>query len=85
MEKFSNMDEVIEERFWRIFRNFQTFTVKEISDMPIEEMKDILDWLDKCYQTDLSNLNISDSRLSEMISEIFDLRPFKIESIFLKT
>ena len=60
MEKFSNMDEVIEERFWRIFRNFQTFTVKQISDMPIEEMKDILDWLDKCYQTDLSNLNISE-------------------------
>ena len=60
MEKFSNMDEVIEERFWRIFRNFQTFTVKEISDMPIEEMKDILDWLDKCYQTDLHYLNISE-------------------------
>ena len=60
MEKFSNMDEVIEERFWRIFRNFQTLTVKQISDMPIEEMKDILDWLDKCYQTDLSNLNISE-------------------------
>ena len=29
-----------------------------------------------------SNLNISDSRLSEMINEIFDLRPFKIESRF---
>ena len=58
MEKFSNMDEVIEERFWRIFRNFQTLTVKQISDMPIEEMKDILDWLDKCYQTDLHYLNI---------------------------
>ncbi len=60
MEKFSNMDEVIEERFWRIFRNFQTLTVKQISDMPIEEMKDILDWLDKCYQTDLHYLKISE-------------------------
>ena len=29
-----------------------------------------------------SNLKISDSRLSEMINEIFDLRPFKIESRF---
>ena len=57
---FFSMDEVIEERFWRIFRNFQNLTVKQISDMPIEEMKDILDWLDKCYQTDLHYLNISE-------------------------
>tara|TARA_A100001011_G_scaffold360960_1_gene408699 strand:+ start:985 stop:1179 length:195 start_codon:yes stop_codon:yes gene_type:complete len=60
MEKFSNIDEVIDERFWRIWRNFESYTEKQISDMTIEEMKEVLDWLDKCYQTDLSNLNISE-------------------------
>ena len=45
---------------WRIWRNFESYTEKQISDMTIEEMKEVLDWLDKCYQTDLSNLNISE-------------------------
>ena len=44
MEKFSNIDEVIDERFWRIWRNFESYTEKQISDMTIEEMKEVLEW-----------------------------------------
>ena len=56
MKKFLKEDEIIEERFWRIWRNFESYTVKQISDMTIEEMKEVLDWLDNCYLMDLSIL-----------------------------
>ena len=56
MKKFLKTDEIIEERFWRIWRNFESYTEKQISDMTIEEMKDVLDWLDNRYLMDLSIL-----------------------------
>tara|TARA_B100001093_G_C26389576_1_gene826474 strand:+ start:205 stop:399 length:195 start_codon:yes stop_codon:yes gene_type:complete len=56
MKKFFKTDEIIEERFWRIWRNFESYTEKQISDMTIEEMKEVLDWLDNCYLMDLSIL-----------------------------
>ena len=56
MKKLLTTDQIIEERFWRIWRNFESYTEKQISDMTIEEMKDVLDWLDNCYLMDLSIL-----------------------------